>query len=98
MFSDRQKHPVPTLLLLDIQLPKKDGFQILEWLRQQPHLKRTAVIVLSASRRQEDVDRAHDAGANAVLVKPATLVEWVDIVRDLSVWVGVTLTPQIESR
>lgn len=97
-FSDRRKYPVPTLMLLDIKLPKKDGFQVLQWLRRQPHLKRMVVIVLTASRRQEDVDRAHEAGANAVLVKPARIDELVDMVGNLSAWVELTLKPHIDTK
>ncbi len=83
-------------MLLDINLPKKDGFQVLRWLRQQPHLKRMAVIVLTSSRRQEDVDRAHEFGANSVLVKPATIEDLVDMLEHLSAWVELTCKPSID--
>lgn len=97
-FSDRRTYPVPTLMLLDLNLPKKDGFQVLEWLRQQPHLKRMVVIVLTASHRQKDVDQAHEAGANAVLVKPAKFEELVDMMVNLSAWVELTLKPHIDTK
>ena len=95
-FSDRRDHPVPTLMLLDLNLPKKNGFQVLQWLRQQPHLKRMIVIVLTASCRQEDVDQSHDLGANAVLVKPTTLDELVQMVSQLSAWVELMRKPYID--
>ena len=95
-FSDRRKYPLPTLLVLDLNLPKKNGFEILKWLRRQPHLKRMIVIVLTASRRQEDVDQSHELGANAVLVKPSTIDDLVDMVRQLSDWVELTKMPNID--
>ena len=52
-FSDRVINPIPTLVLLDLKMPKKDGFQVLEWLRQQPHLKRVKLLsFLTTSSRQ----------------------------------------------
>ena len=95
-YAERRKSPVPTLMFLDLKLPKKDGFQVLRWLRQQPHLKRMIVIVLTASRRQEDVDHAHDLGANAVLVKPARIEDLVDMLGHLSAWVELTRQPYID--
>ena len=96
LYATRRNYPVPTLMLLDLKLPKKDGFQVLRWLRQQPHLKRLIVIVLTASRRQEDVDYAHDLGANAVLVKPARIEDLVDVLGHLSAWVELTRQPYID--
>jgi CheY-like chemotaxis protein len=97
-FSDRAINPIPTLVLLDLKMPKKDGFQVLEWLRQQPHLKRVVVIVLTASSRQEDVDRSHDLGANAVLVKPASFDELIDMLEQVSTWLELTRQPHIDER
>lgn len=97
-FSDRRAYPIPNLMLLDLNLPKKNGFQVLTWLRQQPHLKRMVVIVLTASRRQEDVDKAHELGANAVLVKPTTIEELVQMMSQLSSWLELTCAPQINPR
>jgi CheY-like chemotaxis protein len=97
-FSDRSINPIPTLVLLDLKMPKKDGFQVLEWLRQQPHLKRVVVIVLTAASRQEDVDRSHDLGANAVLVKPTNFDELVDILAQIASWLELTRRPHVDQR
>src|SRR5207247_353014 len=70
-FADVRRYPPPTLMLLDLKMPRKNGFETLEWLRQQPGLKRMVVIVLSSSSELADINRAYDLGANSYLVKPA---------------------------
>jgi CheY-like chemotaxis protein len=69
-FADRQKYPLPVLLLLDLRMPRRSGFEVLEWLRQQPGLKRLTAVVLTSSAESPDINRAYDLGANSYLVKP----------------------------
>lgn len=75
------KENTPHLILLDLRIPKKDGFEILEWLKQDPTKAKIPVIVLSNLNRTEDVDRATKLGAKDYLVKvnytPAEVVERV---------------------
>jgi CheY-like chemotaxis protein len=73
LFGDRKLYPLPGLVLLDLNLPYWSGFEVLEWIRQQPHLRRVPVIVFSSSSRPDDIARAYDAGANAYVVKPNAL-------------------------
>jgi CheY-like chemotaxis protein len=74
-FTDRKEHPLPALVLLDLNLPYWSGFQVLEWIRQQPSLRRLPVVIFTSSSRPDDVARAYDAGANGYLVKPNALGE-----------------------
>jgi CheY-like chemotaxis protein len=74
-FSDRKEHPLPALVLLDLNLPYWSGFQVLEWIRQQPSLRRLPVVIFTSSSRPDDIARAYDAGANGYLVKPNALGE-----------------------
>ncbi len=74
-YTDRRLYPLPGLVLLDLNLPYWSGFEVLEWIRQQPTLRRLPVVVFSSSSRPDDVARAYDAGANAYLVKPNALAE-----------------------
>jgi len=69
-YADRTVHPLPQLLLLDLKMPRLNGFEVLDWLRNQPHLKRLLVIVFSSSAELGDINRAYDLGANSYLVKP----------------------------
>lgn len=94
-FDDRASFPLPGLLLLDLNMPKRDGFQVLEWVRRQPVLRRLTVIVLTASLREEDLDRAFDLGASAFLVKPGSLDGLVAMSRALGEWVRVLQLPHL---
>jgi CheY-like chemotaxis protein len=74
-YSDRAKYPFPGLLLLDLKLPARSGFEVLEWVRARAGLKRLPVVVFSASARAEDVTRAYELGASSYLVKPMDVAE-----------------------
>jgi CheY-like chemotaxis protein len=96
-FADVAMYPLPTLILLDLKMPRKDGFETLAWLRQQSGLKRIAVIVMSSSRELADINRAYDLGANSYLVKPGdfqTLVNLVNLIA--SYWLEVNERPDIQ--
>ena len=79
-FEDRQAHPLPRLMLLDLNLPYWSGFEVLEWLRQQPQLRRLPVVIFTSSNWPDDIARAYDAGANAYLVKPNALADLSSLV------------------
>ena len=74
-FDDRRLYPLPGLVLLDLNLPYWSGFEVLEWIRQQPPLRRLPVVVFTSSCRADDIARAYDAGANAYVVKPNALAD-----------------------
>ncbi len=74
-FTDRSQHPLPGLVLLDLNLPYWSGFEVLEWIRQQPQLRRLPVVIFTSSNRPDDIARAYDAGANGFLVKPNALAD-----------------------
>ena len=71
-FSDRSSFPLPGIVLLDLKLPYVHGFEILSWIRQQPTLKDIAVVVLTSSPEERDLQKARDLGARTYLVKPPT--------------------------
>src|SRR4051794_2094820 len=71
-YQDRNQHPMPQVILLDLKMPRIDGFHFLDWLRNHTHepLSRLPIIVMSTSSEQRDIDRAYKLGANAFLTKP----------------------------
>ena len=71
-FADRQRFPLPTVLFLDIKMPRLNGFEVLAAMKSDETLKRIPVVMISSSRLQPDIDRAYELGASAYLVKPAT--------------------------
>src|SRR3989442_7719191 len=66
-YSNREEYPLPDLLLLDLKMPRMDGFDVLRWLRQQPGLGSLRVVVLTASDQIRDVNVAYRLGANSFM-------------------------------
>jgi CheY-like chemotaxis protein len=98
-FNDRYRFPTPLLVLLDLKMPRMNGFELLTWIRQQPQLKRMWVIVLSHSQELSDINRAYELGANSYLVKPTRLTTLVDTLRGLkNYWLTVCERPDAALR
>ena len=94
-FADRGRYPLPSLILLDLKLPRKSGLEILQWLRQQPALKHIPVIVLTSSKESSDVSRAYDLGANSYLVKPVGFEGLLELVKSIGMyWMILNKTPE----
>ena len=85
----------PAVMLLDLNMPMQNGFDVLAWVRSQPGLKRLAVIILTSSIRSEDVERAFDLGANSFLVKPSTLEALTAMMRCLCEWISISHFPPL---
>jgi CheY-like chemotaxis protein len=84
--GDRSRYPLPSLVLLDIMLPRRSGFEVLTWMRQDPALRRLPVIMLTSSGQPGDISRAYDAGANAYHVKPSGFEELLEFVEALKAY------------
>ena len=69
-FSDRSRFPIPSIIFLDLKLPYKNGFEVLEWIRSQAHLDQTLVMVLTSSSEERDISQCYKLGARTFLVKP----------------------------
>jgi CheY-like chemotaxis protein len=88
-YSDRNKYPLPSLILLDLKMPRATGFEVLKWIRQHPELGQLPVVVLSGSELQDDVRQAYGVGANSYLVKPIGFENLVNLVRNITtLWLG----------
>jgi len=70
-YSDRGAFPLPRLVLLDLKMPRLNGFDVIGWMRKHYPWKLTPIIILSSSALPQDVNRAYELGANAYMVKPA---------------------------
>ena len=71
-FANRDVHPLPCLILLDLKLPGMSGLDVLAWMQDRPELTTSVVIVLTTSREPRDIHEAYRLGANAYLVKPTS--------------------------
>lgn len=89
-YGNRQQFPLPTVVLLDLNMPRKNGFEVLAWIREQPALKRLRVYIMSASNRVEDIQRVYDLGANSYLVKPGTLDGLMHLAKTLIAWLKLS--------
>ena len=82
-FSDRRQHPLPQLILLDLKMPRMNGFDVLSWMRGENDFKQLPVVVLTSSGHEADVKRAYAMGANSYLVKPVGFEALVELARNL---------------
>jgi len=86
-YSDRSKFPLPKLILLDLRMPRMDGFEFLQWLRIAPLLRSLPVIVITSCPFSQDVSRAYRAGANSFLVKSVDHSQFTrDLKQALNFW------------
>jgi CheY-like chemotaxis protein len=69
-YTDRQAHPMPDLIIMDMKMPRKTGLEVLEWIKKDNHLRRIPVVIVSSSELASDINRAYELGANAYMVKP----------------------------
>jgi CheY-like chemotaxis protein len=94
-YSDLAAAPLPNIILLDLNMPKKDGREALREIKSDPLLRKIPVIVLTTSRADEDVARSYDLGVNSFIVKPARFEALVEVMRCLAeYWFGVVELPR----
>ena len=88
-YADREEYPFPDLVLLDLRMPRLDGFEVLEWIRSNPATKTLPVVVLAGSSFRADVRRALELGANSYAVKPAKFEELQVLIDQIAdVWLA----------
>ena len=82
-FAQRDKHPLPGLMLLDIKMPGLDGFDVLKWLRAHPQFDLLPVVVMTSSKLQGDVDKSRQLGVYDYRVKPDNFDDLVRLLDDV---------------
>lgn len=94
-YAEAGSAPRPGLILLDLQMPRLDGFQTLEQIRSDPSFARIPVVVMTTSGADEDIARSYDAGANSYVRKPVTFEGLVDAVRAMGrYWLEIVELPR----
>lgn len=97
-YADREKFPLPRFMLLDLKMPRRNGFEVIAWTRQQPGLKRLPIAILTSSKEEPDINHAYDAGANTYLVKPVKFEDLVETIKTLGTfWLMLAKTPNLNA-
>lgn len=98
-YDDRIKYPLPALILLDLDMPEMTGFELLQWKRTQPYIRRIPVVVLTLDNAASAVNAAYDLGANSYLIKPGKSEEIMRIVKLIQeYWLGLNESPKLVMR
>lgn len=83
-YTELTHTPLPGLILLDLNMPKKDGREALSEIKADPHLRRIPVVVLTTSKAEEDIYRTYDLGVSSFITKPVTFDGLVDVMKTLA--------------
>jgi CheY-like chemotaxis protein len=94
-YSSLKDAPLPGLILLDLNMPRKDGREALKEIKAHPEFRRIPIVVLTTSKAEEDILRTYDLGVNSYITKPVTFKSLVEIVRVLGrYWFEVVELPK----
>ncbi|GGG12703.1 response regulator [Pontibacter amylolyticus] len=94
-FTDKEKYQTPGLILLDLNMPKKDGREALKEIKADEYLRVLPVVVLTTSKAEEDILRTYDLGVSSFITKPVTFSSLVDVMRTLSkYWFEIVELPK----
>jgi CheY-like chemotaxis protein len=94
-YANREEYPLPDLFLLDLKMPRVNGFEVLKWVRAQPGLAPLRVLVLTSSEEIRDVNEAYRLGANSFLVKPLDFQDFTQVGRLIQeFWLKASKTPE----
>ena len=98
-YSDPDSSPRPGLILLDLNMPKKDGRQALSEIKAHPQLRNIRVVVMTTSKAEEDILRTYDLGASSYVTKPVTFAALVDVITTMGrYWLEIVELPNGEVR
>ncbi len=93
-FADPAIAPRPGVILLDLNMPRKDGREALAEIKAEPSLRRIPVVILTTSKAEEDIYRSYDLGANSYITKPVTFDSLVEVMRGLGrYWLEIVELP-----
>ena len=94
-YTDAEKTPRPGLILLDLNMPRKDGREALKEIKADPDLRRIPIVVMTTSQAEEDIYRSYDLGANSFVTKPVTFDRLVELMKALGqFWVEFVEIPK----
>jgi CheY-like chemotaxis protein len=93
-YADKSKFPAPGLILLDLNMPRKDGREALKEIKSSEQLKRIPVVILTTSKAEEDIIRTYDLGVNSFITKPVTFEGMINVMKTLGTyWLDIVELP-----
>jgi len=93
-YAEAEKAPRPGLILLDLNMPRKDGREALKEIKADPELRRIPIIVLTTSKAEEDILRTYDLGVNSFITKPVSFQGLVEVMKSLALyWLEIVELP-----
>jgi len=93
-FADPASSPRPGLILLDLNMPKKDGREALQEIKADPKLRNIRIVIMTTSKAEEDILRTYDLGASSYVTKPVTFSALVDVIQTLGkYWLEIVELP-----
>ena len=95
IFCDRAAHPLPDIVLLDLNMPRLNGFEVLQWIRQEAKFNLLMVDILTTSSREADVRRAYELRANSYVIKPSRVNDLVILIQRFVAWHCCVSLPKI---
>ncbi len=95
-FSDKEKHPRPGFILLDLNMPRKDGCEALKIIKSDKHLRSIPIVVLTTSKAEKDIMKTYDLGVSSFITKPIRFEGLVEIMKTLNkYWLEIVELPNI---
>lgn len=95
LYSDEKKYPMPGLILLDLNMPRKDGREALREIKSNPELRQIPVVILTTSKAEEDIFRSYNLGVNSFVTKPVQFSSLVEVMRALGqYWFEIVRLPK----
>src|SRR5664279_2325970 len=83
-YKNKKKYPKPGIILLDLNMPRKDGREALKEIKSDPKLRQIPVIVLTTSKAEEDIFKTYDLGVNSFITKPISLEKLIEVIKAVS--------------
>lgn len=97
-YTDPATSPRPGVILLDLNMPRKDGREALKEIKAHPELRNIPIVVMTTSKAEEDIYRTYNMGANSFIVKPVTFESLVEVMRSIGrYWFEIVQLPHVEA-
>lgn len=94
-YKDPEKYPLPGLILLDLKLPKVDGFEVLKKIKSDSYLCIIPIVILTSSTEEEDVIKSYQNGTNSYITKPVKFIDFIKVVNEIKLyWILTNKNPK----